>query len=273
MLRSLIIAIALVCGGSAAVLVKTVAPAGISSASIDPDHAPVPIVQVLVAATELTEGTETKPELLAWATWPKDAASESYHIRTGADDELEQFTGMILRHNFAPGQPILSGSLSNSREGYLSALLSAGMRAVAIEVSAAQTAGGFILPNNRVDVLLTTNCTSGIACKHAMKTETILQNVRVLAIDQSGSSPNSESAVIIGKTATLEMAPEDAETIIAAEASGSISLLLRSVDDNEIKELAQSEPIFALPEATAEVEPIRTVKVNRGGVSEVVVLN
>ncbi|MBR9651689.1 Flp pilus assembly protein CpaB [Thalassovita aquimarina] len=269
MLRSLIIVFALVCGGTAAILVKTVAPAGISSANAE---GATPLVEILVAAGEVTEGTETKTENLTWAKWPETALSESYLVRTGTKGELKQYAGMIMRHTYGPGQPIRKESLSDSREGYLSALLTSGMRAVAIEVSAAQTAGGFILPNNRVDILLTTECNFGIACKHAMKTETILQNVRVLAIDQSGSQPNADSTVIIGKTATLELTPEDAETIVAAEASGSISLLLRSVDDNEVKEIAQAEPVFEPPVAVQEQQP-RTVKVNRGGVSEIVVLN
>ena len=254
-------------------LVKVVAPAGLTAAGgANSDNVPVPVVEVLVARTEMTEGSETKTENLTWATWPKAAALDSYHIRTGEKGELAQFAGMIMRHNYAPGQPIMSNSFSDSREGFLSALLNSGMRAVAIEVSAAQTAGGFILPNNRVDILLTTECNFGIACKHAMKTETILQNVRVLAIDQSGSSPEADSTVIIGKTATLELTPEDAETIVAAEASGSISLLLRSVNDNEIKEVAQAETVYEPPVLEPEQQP-RTVKVNRGGVSEIVVLN
>ncbi len=269
MLRSLILVIALVCGGSAAVLVKTIAPAGLSTAKND---GPEQLVEVLVAASELTEGTETGTASLTWIKWPKEALTESYLVRTGGKDEKTQYAGMILRHTYGAGQPIRKESLSDSREGYLSALLTTGMRAVAIEVSAAQTAGGFILPNNRVDILLTTECNFGIACKHAMKTETILQNVRVLAIDQSGSQPNADSTVIIGKTATLELNPDDAETIVAAEASGSISLLLRSVDDNEVKEVAQAEPVFQPTVEMVEEQP-RTVKVNRGGISEIVVLN
>ena len=121
-------------------------------------------------------------------------------------------------------------------------------------------------------VALVTGANRGIGLEMV---EAFIRNgaAKVYAAVRTPSSVENLVEAHGGKVEPLQIDLEHPATIIAAEASGSISLLLRSVDDNEIKELAQSEPIFALPEATAEVDPIRTVKVNRGGVSEVVVLN
>lgn len=266
MLRSLIIIVALVCGGSAAILMKMADPVTLTAEATS--EVAVPTVKVLVAIRHVQAGFELGAEDLAWTDWPEAAVQEGFIQNIVTPDAAETSVGHIARQELWPGQPIMTVSFAKSREGYLAALLSSGMRAVAIQVSAAKTAGGFVLPNNRVDVLMTSVCAAGLACKHSMQTETILQNVRVLAIDQSGTNPNSENNVLVGKTATLELSPEDAEQIVAAEASGALSLLLRSYEDNEIKQLSRLEP------EQIEAAPVpRTVKVNRGGVSEIVQLN
>ncbi|MFY0680372.1 MAG: Flp pilus assembly protein CpaB [Thalassovita sp.] len=266
MLRSLIIIVALVCGGSAALLMRMADPSG-QAVQVEAGPA-VKTVQVLVALRHVEPGLELTAEDLAWADWPETALQDTFIQSVTTPDAAVTTVGHIARQELWPGQPIMTESFAQSRDGYLASLLSPGMRAVAIQVSAAKTAGGFVLPNNRVDVLLTSVCDSGLACKHSMQSETILQNVRVLAIDQSGSNPNGENNVLVGKTATLELSPEDAEQIVAAEASGALSLLLRSSEDNEIKQLTRLEP----EQIEVAPEP-RTIKVNRGGISEIVQLN
>lgn len=270
MFRSLIIVTALVCGGSAAMLVKMSVPATATAEGAQ-TAAELVTVQVLSATQPIEEGAEIKVEDLGWIDWPQAAVNPGFIQKSLTPEGLDGAVGQIARSNFFPGQPLLSEGLADSRQGYLSSLLTPGMRAVAIEISAAKTAGGFILPNNRVDILMTSVCSDALLCRHSMRTETILQNVRVLAIDQSGTGPSSENTVLVGKTATLELSPDDAEQVIAAEASGALSLLLRSAEDNVVvepkREVARLEPQVELAP-----EP-RTVKVNRGGVSEIVVLN
>lgn len=270
MFRSLIIVTALVCGGSATLLVNMASPKDDAIAETPAAVQEAPTLQILAAVRTVSEGNELTAEDLGWIEWPKTALHPGFVTQGDTPDALETTVGAIARTDMFPGQPVLPESFADTRQGYLSSLLSPGMRAVAIEVSARKTAGGFILPNNRVDILLTSRCEDDIMCRTRMTTETILQNVRVLAIDQSGSNQNAESTVLVGKTATLELSPDDAELVIAAEASGGLSLLLRSVDDNEV--FVPNEIANLAPTPSPE-EPPRTVKVTRGGITEIVVLN
>jgi len=272
MFRSLIIVTALVCGGSATMLVNMSVPDETETAAAPEVVQEAPTLQVLAAVRSIEQGAELVMEDIGWIEWPRNALHPSMVSSNDVPDALETTVGSIARINMFAGQPVLPESFADTRQGYLSSLLSPGMRAVAIEVSAAKTAGGFILPNNRVDILLTSRCEDEIRCRTRMKTETILQNVRVLAIDQSGTASNADSAVLVGKTATLELSPDDAEQVIAAEASGGLSLLLRSFDDNEVVE-PKEEVATLIPEPQIVEQPPRTVKVTRGGVSEIVVLN
>ena len=111
----------------------------------------------------------------------------------------------------------------------MAAILPAGMRAVSTEISAETGAGGFILPNDRVDVLLTRR-EQGQQSADAITTETILRNIRVLAIDQTVEEKNGQK-VVVGKTATLELGPQQAETLAMSRQRGTISLALRSLAD------------------------------------------
>lgn len=115
----------------------------------------------------------------------------------------------------------------------MSALLSPGMRAISTKISPETGAGGFILPNDRVDVIVTRRFRGGSEADgggESFRSSTILRNVRVLAIDQTFAEAEGEQ-VVVGKTATLEMLPEQAEAFALGEASGSISLSLRPLAD------------------------------------------
>ncbi|MCG7492571.1 Flp pilus assembly protein CpaB [Thalassobius sp. Cn5-15] len=273
MFRSLIIVTALVCGGSATLLVNMSSPKGEDQATAPVVVQEAQTLKVLAATRPVVQGAELTAEDLGWIDWPRNALHSGMVSSKDAPDALETTVGTIARMDLFAGQPVLPDSFSDTRQGYLSSLLSPGMRAVAISVSAAKTAGGFILPNNRVDILLTQRCEDEVRCRTRMSTDTILQNVRVLAIDQSGAGPESGGTVLLGKTATLELSPDDAEQVIAAEASGNLSLLLRSVDDNAVIQPKKEEVATLIPEQKEPEAAPRTVKVTRGGVSEIVVLN
>jgi pilus assembly protein CpaB len=117
--------------------------------------------------------------------------------------------------------------------GFMAAILPKGMRAVSMEVSAENAAGGFILPDDHVDVVLTRHDkmqTAGGASDKIVS-ESILRNVRVLAIDQAVEEKAGQR-VVVGKTATLELTPDQAETLQLAKQQGSLSLALRSLIDS-----------------------------------------
>lgn len=114
--------------------------------------------------------------------------------------------------------------------GFMAAILPSGMRAVSTEISPETGAGGFILPNDRVDVLLSRRHRGGEGNSEVVSSDIILSDVRVLAIDQTVEEKNGQK-VVVGKTATLELKPKQAETLARSRQSGTLSLALRSLVD------------------------------------------
>lgn len=268
MLRLILLVLALSAGGTAAYMVKAVQPTE-ANADSDTGTPVMATVDILVAANDLPAGAALKAEDMRWQVWPVAAANDAfirYSARPAAATEL---AGTVLRVPLRAGTPVIEDQVGNTNSGYLSGVLTPGMRAVAIPVSADRTAGGFILPNNRVDVLLALACNASGDCENGVNVRTILQNVRVLAIDQSGD--DAQKNAVVGKTATLELSPADAERIIGAEAAGRLSLILRAAQDETIVALdpvrAEATPAPAAPVAVPATTS-RTIRVTRGGVSQ-----
>lgn len=259
MLRTAIFAVALMSGGTAAWLSR-----GSDSAIADAaSTATVPMEHVLVAAADLVPGTRIDAAALRWQPWPQDALNESYITQAAKPDATEAFVGMAVRSPLLSGEPVYSGKLAPSNAGLLSVMLSEGSRAVAVRISADTTAGGLILPNDRVDVLHT-RVRQGVDGQADASSRAILRKVRVLAIDQT---VDAETGSVVGKTATLELSPEAAETIVAAEAAGAITLALRSVNDaDEPEQELAAEQLVQAP-------PAKAVRVFRGVQQEMVELN
>jgi pilus assembly protein CpaB len=172
-------------------------------------------------------------------------------------DAITNLEGAVVRSQFVAGEPIREVKLARPESGFLSAILPSGKRAVAVRVSAQNTAGGFILPNDRVDVVQTIAQQSNPDAPAENVSRTILTNIKVLAIDQTVDEEGGE-AVVVGKTATLELDPAQVELVTAAEASGTLSLALRSMaDTNETA-------------AMSERRQSGTVRVIRAGRSQMV---
>jgi pilus assembly protein CpaB len=118
--------------------------------------------------------------------------------------------------------------------GFLAAVLTKGMRAVSMEISAENGAGGFILPDDHVDIILTRRdkAAEKVIGVEKMTSEAILRNVRVLAIDQAFEEKSGQR-VAVGKTATLELNPEQVETLALSRQLGTLSLALRALVDSQ----------------------------------------
>ena len=179
-----------------------------------------------------------KPEDLQWQTWPADSASGTFIKRSERPDATTQVTGSIARAPFIAGEPIREQKLVKADgSGFMAAILPTGMRAVSTEISPETGAGGFILPNDRVDVLLTKREKNGDRSgTDVVNSEIILTNVRVLAIDQAPKEKDGQNAVV-GKTVTLELKPEQAETLARSRQTGTLSLALRSIADVNAPEI------------------------------------
>jgi pilus assembly protein CpaB len=190
-------------------------------------------VDVLVAKSDIGLGQTVMPDDLQWQTWPAATASNSFIRRNERPDATTQIAGSIARAPFIAGEPIREPKLVKAAgSGFMAAILPTGFRAVSTEISAETGAGGFILPNDRVDVLLSKREKNPDHAGSAdvVNSEIILANVRVLAIDQAPKEKDGQNNVL-GKTVTLELKPEQTETLARARQSGSLSLALRSIAD------------------------------------------
>jgi len=228
--RLVVLGVALAAGGIAAIL---------ASGNRQPE-APKPVavetVDILVAKVDLGRGQVIGPQDIMWQTWPTAAANATFIRKAERPDAVDQFVGAIVRIPVAAGEPIRDPAVVFSKAGsFLAAVLPHGMRAVALEISAENGAGGFILPEDHVDVLLTRRDKAAERANNNIEkfiSETILRNVRVLAIDQAVEEKNGQK-VVVGKTATVELEPQQAETLALARQLGTVSLALRSLVDSQ----------------------------------------
>jgi len=223
------------------VLVLAVSAGGIAAylaSGTDKTPEPAPVTQmetadVLVAKSDLPLGQAITADDMQWQTWPASTVSPAFIQRKTNPNAVQEFTGSIVRSTLFAGEPIREAKLVKANgSGFMAAILPSGMRAVSTEVSPETGAGGFILPNDRVDVLLTTRDRNADRKNGAetINTEIVLSNMRVLAIDQTIEEKNGQK-VVVGKTATLELKPEQTETLARARQSGTLSLALRSIAD------------------------------------------
>jgi pilus assembly protein CpaB len=229
--RIAVLAIALVAGGIAAML------AGRSDTPPPPvAQAPqIEVVDVLIAGIDIGMGHTLAESEVRWQAWPAAAAGPNFIRRETRPDAITELAGSIVRQGFSAGEPIREGKLIRGKaSGYMAAILPQGLRAISTEISAETGAGGFILPNDHVDVILSrrdreAEKAAGIEV-HA--SEIILANVPVLAIDQTVEEKNGQR-VVVGRTATLALTPQQAENLARSRQMGTLSLALRSLVDSE----------------------------------------
>jgi pilus assembly protein CpaB len=226
--RIVVLIIALGAGGIAAYLAS-----GTDTKTVTVEPAPqMPTVEVLVARADIGLGQSLTPGDLQWQTWPASSTGNGFIRRGERPEAATQMAGSIARAPFIAGEPIREQKLVRADgSGFMAAILPTGMRAISTEISPETGAGGFILPNDRVDVILSKRekgpDKNG---PDIVNSEVILSNVRVLAIDQAPKEKDGQNAVI-GKTVTLELKSEQAETLARSRQTGTLTLALRSIAD------------------------------------------
>jgi pilus assembly protein CpaB len=229
--RIVVLGVALAAGGAAMFLVGgQKAPAPIIQALPAPPQ--IQTDDVLTAAKELPMGTLIAKTDLAWTTWPTAAIGAGMLRRSEAPNVIDDMTGGVARASFVAGEPIRREKIvKGPNAGFMSAMLPSGYRAVAINIDSqgSTSAGGFVLPNDRVDVLRTFH--DDDAGKDGYSTQVLLSNIRVLAIGQNVQEKNGQP-VVVGSTATLEVDPHQAEILILGQRVGTLSLVLRSMLDS-----------------------------------------
>ena len=301
--RIIVICVAAVAAIGLALVVRAMgspsnSPTAVAAAAAVPVR---PMAKVLVAAKDLQPGQRLTESDLAWKDWPVDEVNPAFitdgttplpaveaaagaaapaapptgavaSVTRAANDlatggAKADYIGSVVREPILAGEPIVSRKIVRAGDsGYMAAYLEPGMRAMAIRVTVETAAGGFILPGDRVDVLLTreTNLSNAGAQegdRSKFASSTVMQNIKVRAIDQSTRAGDDEQAVV-GATATLEVGPRDAEALALAKSEGELSLVLRSYADT-------GGP-------SGRVAPVArqstAVRVYRGGAPEVVVV-
>jgi len=192
----------------------------------------VPAQAVLVAAANLPTGLFLKEEHLRWQAWPSDAADPNYLLQEKTD--LASLIGSIVRHSIVAGEPVTAGKIVKPGDrGFLAAVLSPGMRAVTFGISETSAVANLVFPGDRVDMLLThdlpgQDSESGQARRAS---ETVLENVRILAIGQLLDDQGGEP--VSGKTATIEVTPKQAEMVAVLVELGRLSLALRGLANED----------------------------------------
>jgi pilus assembly protein CpaB len=206
-------------------------------------------LEIVVAAHALKAGTDLKDSDIKWQKWPESGAIPGAIKRKADEAPLDAVKGRLKRP-VAEGEPILKSALLGEEKGNLAAVLSPGKRAVTISVNSLTQVGGFAAAGDYVDVILTYRERARIpgqdkdpAIKDTVTksiqsyaSETILQNVKVLAVDQSMKRPAADENVKPGKTVTLEVDQKGAETLVLAAKLGTMTLALRQLGDETVTE-------------------------------------
>lgn len=207
-----------------------IVPQFLAQSAPAPQAKAAPAVRVLVAATDLPAGTIVKAEQLRWQSWPEQGIADGFIVESKTPDAMKNVVTAAVRRGFTAGEPITPARLVQKGEaGFLAAALGEGMRAVAVKVDAVSGAAGFILPGDRVDVMLTSQLERGTGNQRETKSyaEIVLSDVRVLAIDQNMNDlGNDKTPAKIATTATLEVSLHDAQVIGVANQLGRLTLVL-----------------------------------------------
>ncbi|MBO6890381.1 MAG: Flp pilus assembly protein CpaB [Roseibium sp.] len=183
-------------------------------------------VKVLVAAKDIALGGKLGGDDLSWADWPKDALPNGAVTEKTNSAAADEYQGRIARVPIYSGEPIRPERLINTDKGFMAAILPKGKRAIAVSVEAETTAGGFILPGDKVDLILTRKS------DEVTHSETILENIRVLAIDSTTAGEQDQKNLSPKRTATLELTLAQSEVVAQAQQTGTIALALRSAQDS-----------------------------------------
>ncbi len=200
--------------------------------------------EVLVASGDIAVGAKIAGNY-RWQKWPKDAVTDSLITRSANPEAAKELEEWVVRNIVYNGEPIRRSKLLGPGERFMSSMLPTGKRAVAVQISKDTSAGGFVLPNDFVDLIMTRRAQSqapngGGQASDTFITETILKNIRVLAIDQTIVEDEEGNKTILGETATLELTPKQAEIVtVAQQMADRLSLSLRSIAD--IKEVAKDD--------------------------------
>ena len=237
--RVLILGLAAVAAGAAAFLARGLLGGGTPQVAAMTPPPSIQMSEVLVASAPLQPGQALNPSLVHWQTWPKSGVDSTFITHDSTPNLEAALTGTVVRAPIVEGEPVTDTKfVHGDAAGFMAATLSPGMRAVSISITTESGAGGFILPNDRVDLMMTELVSDN---PRRFRARVVLTNIRVLAMDQTFKQDRDQK-VVLAKTATLELTADQARLVVKAQAGGPLSLALRALgDDSKAAPLALNE--------------------------------
>jgi pilus assembly protein CpaB len=261
--RLLILAVAVVAAGLAGLLAMRLAGGrNVVPQQVEAVIQREPTTNVLVANANLPVGARLNDKSVHWMAWPENGIVKGFITDKDRPNALKDLDGAIVRLPVFEGEPIREEKIADANSKTLSSLLPTGKRAVATEISVATGAGGFILPNDRVDVIMVRKGTD----VQKYQTETVLSNVRVLAIDQQIQEKDDGTKAVVGTTATLELTPDQTKVLVVAQQmADKLSLALRSVADAQEPDTGAADYLLTGDSGSSVVQVIKSGSIVTSG--------
>ena len=253
----LILVVAVAVAGFTALMVRSYLLAQRQAPPAQVEGPKTPATEVLVAKTDMKPGTFVQTANLEWIAWPKEGVASGFVVK--GERQMEDFIGSVARLPMLRGEPITEARLVKPGDrGFLAAVLNPGNRAMTVPITATSGNAGFVFPGDRVDLIMTAKLPAQSEKDKGEQQRdyaaTVLNGVRVLAIDQKTENPKGETTV--GKTATLEVTPKQAEVVALSLQMGHLALSLRALAQDE----AVLDPGESLAVASTDGHPAQTVK-------------
>ncbi len=232
--RIIILGVAAAAAGGAGYLAKNMSdtPQQVMVDSV-PQAPQLALSEVLTLTADVPMGAPLDNQI-SWSNWPTENVVDGFITKTDDPEALDKLKMSVARVALYRGEPLRRNKLIGEGQSFMSAILPPGKRAIATQIAADTSAGGFILPNDYVDVIMTRRATAaaGASGGDGFITETVLKNIKVLAIDQAIQEDEEGKRTKVGETATLELTPQQAEIItVAQQMADRLTLALRSVSD------------------------------------------
>lgn len=239
--RLIILGVAVAAAGGAGYVAKNMVVAPTQVVVDAPKEPAIALQEVLVLSGDVAMGSLLGNNI-GWEQWPANGVNANFITRAAEPDAVEKLKGSVARVAMYTGEPLRRSKLVGEGKSFMSSILPSGTRAVATAIAADTSAGGFILPNDFVDVIMVRKSDPAAGAGGGFTSETILKNIRVLAIDQTIQEDEEGKKTRVGQTATLELTPQQAEIItVAQQMADRLTLALRSVKDAQEKATGEAD--------------------------------
>jgi pilus assembly protein CpaB len=264
--RLIILGVAVAAAGGAGYVAKNMAATPPAIVDSGPAAPSISLQDVLVLSGDVAMGNPLEANI-SWQAWPADGINANFITRAAEPDAVEKLKSSVARMSMYAGEPLRRSKLIGEGQSFMSSILPTGSRAVATSIAADTSAGGFILPNDFVDVIMTRRAdAAGTGAGTGFITETILKNIRVLAIDQTIQEDEEGKKTRVGQTATLELTPQQAEIItVAQQMADRLTLALRSVKDTQEQVVGEADYLVSGNGRRGTVRLIKSGEVSEVG--------